>query len=258
VAPQACRLSAPEGGGAGRISYTFWGAQGKSADWVEAEGVTLAAEILQRSARTTPRFCGGNTFWLGEAPVLQSGDMAEASLSISSRAGPICPRSSSVGSAQGGVERGVYSRVPTALPRRAPAGEPVNAFASASTVALTTTLRKARISCATRVACGLEGSSFDCVLAAASMYTPLTVTGLRADPAPPVTNRRTADTATPTTLHPASWLSSLPARRRAAPLRPVRGVRDSSQANLQDMFETVRSEWEAMDRTTISHCWVKA
>ena len=247
-----------EGGGTGRVSHAFGGALGEADAWMEAGSATLAAEFLPRSARTTPRFSGRNTFRLGEAQVLPLGDMDESSPSISSGAGPVGPGSLSAGGAQGCVERGVQSGVSTEPPEGAPAGEPVNALASAPAAAPTTTSHEARISCETRVAGGLGGSSVGHVLATAPIYTPPTVTGLPADPAPPVPNVWTAAAETPTTLHPVSRRRSRPARRRAAPPRPVRGVRDGSQANLQDMSEIVQAEWEAMDPATISHCWVKA
>jgi len=70
-----------EGGGTGRVSYAFGGALGEAAASMEAGGATLAAELLTRSARTKPRFSGRNTFRLGEAPVLPSGDMNLAPVS---------------------------------------------------------------------------------------------------------------------------------------------------------------------------------
>jgi len=225
---------------------------------MEAGCATLAAEFLPRSARTTPRFSGRNTFRLGEAPVLHLGDMAESSPSMSSGAGPVGPGSLSAGGTQGVVERGVQWGVSIAPPEGAPASEPVSALVSARAAAPTTIPHETRISGATRVAGGLGGSSVGHVLADASIYKPPTMTGLPADPAPPVPNVWTAAAETPTTLHPASRRRSRPARRRAAPPRLVRGVRDGSQANLQDMSEIVQAKWEAMDPATISHCWVRA
>ena len=216
-------------------SYAFWGALGEAGAWMEAGGATLAAEFLPRSARTTPRFSWSYTFRLGEAPVLPLGDMAESSPCMSSGAGPVGPGSLSSGGAQGVVEQGVQSGVSTVPPEGAPAGEPVRDLASARAAAPTTTSHETRISGATRVADGLGGSSVGHVLADTPIVTPPTVTELPADPAPPVPNVWTAAAETPTTLHPASKRRSRPARRRAASPRPVRGVRDGSQANLQDM-----------------------
>ena len=167
-----------EGGGTGRVSYAFGGALGEADAWMEAGGATLAAEFLPRSARTTPRFSGRNTVRLREAPVLPLGDMDESSLSISSGAGPVGYGSLSAGGAQGCVERGVQSGVSTEPPEGAPAVEPVNALASAPAAAPTTTWHEARISCETRVAGGLGGSSVGHVLAASPIYAPPTVTGL--------------------------------------------------------------------------------
>ena len=224
-----------ERGGTGRVRYAFGGALGEAGAWMEAGGATLAAEFLPRSARTTPRFSWRYTFRLGEAPVLPLGDMAESSPSMSSGAGPVGPGSLSSGGAQGVVEQGVQSGVSTVPPEGAPAGEPVSDLASARAAAPSTTSNETRISGATRVADGLGGSSVGHVLADTPIVTPPTVTELPADPAPPVPNVWTAAAETPTTLHPASKRRSRPARRRAASPRPVRGVRDGSQANLQDM-----------------------
>jgi len=209
-----------EKGDTGRVSYAFGGALGEAAAWTEAGGATLAAEFLLSSALTTPRFSRKNTFSLGEAPVLPLGDMAEPSPSISSGVGPVGPGSLSGGASQGGVERGNQSGVSAASPEGAPAGEPVSAVASAPAGAPTTTSQEARISCATRVAGGLGGSSVGHILAAAPIYTPPTVAGLPADPAPPVPNVWTAAFETRITLHPASRRRLRPARGRAAPPRP--------------------------------------
>ena len=221
-----------EGGGTSRVSTAFWGVLGEAAAWMEAEGATLAAELPPRSAQTTPRFSGRNTFQLGEAPVLPLGDMAESSPSISSGAGSVGPGSLSAGGVQGCVKRGFQSGVSTASPEGAPACELVSALASAPAAAPTTTSHEARISCATRVAGGLGGSTVGHILAGAPICTPPSGTGLPTDLAPPVPNVWTAAAKTPTTFHSASTRRSSTARRRAAPTRPVRSMRDNSQANL--------------------------
>jgi len=64
---------------------------------------------------------------------------------------------------------------------------------------------------------------------------------------------------------PSDWPAfpdSTPLNRRRSRGRAaraeIRGVRDGAVATLQDASEIVRDEWEAVDPSTIAHCWVKS
>jgi len=100
--------------------------------------------------------------------------------------------------------------------------------------------------------------------AAASSYAPPIVDGL-----PGPTSRDLALAASPNvwveppaapppTPNGAARPNPRRSRRRAAPPRPVLGVRDGAAAHLGDVAQLILEEWEAVSPSTIAHCWAKA
>jgi len=60
---------------------------------------------------------------------------------------------------------------------------------------------------------------------------------------------------------PAASDSQAPSIRRArarAPQAVIRGVHDGAASHLQDASEIVKEEWDAVEASTIAHCWVNS
>lgn len=197
----------------------------------------MAAQLFPRSARKTPRFTERNTFRAGEGPpVLPLADLAESSPSISSGVGLVGSGISASGSAHGCVKGAAKSGVSTAPSDGTQSGDPVHAMARAPAADPASNSQEVSISCTTRVAVELGGYAVSHVLAAPAIYAPATILGLQSDPAPPVPNMWTAAAETSTIFQTASRHRSCPARRHAAPTRPVRGVRDGAPTKLQELY----------------------